>query len=132
MSHFCELSVIPELYFIVTSPTSCWPMALTLKAKSNAREVSSRGYTVFLWTGSRNSLHVCVTSIYIQIRANYNELLGQADVILANSNFTSRVFKAHFTSIAVTPQVVYPGVNLAAYEATSVDKSDPDIIQITS
>ncbi|KAK7688885.1 hypothetical protein QCA50_007576 [Cerrena zonata] len=56
----------------------------------------------------------------------------QADVILANSNFTSRVFRAHFTSIGVTPQVVYPGINLAAYEVTNVDHKDPDILQITS
>ncbi|KAH9948131.1 alpha-1,3-mannosyltransferase ALG2 [Amylocystis lapponica] len=57
---------------------------------------------------------------------------GQADIILANSKFTARVFKTHFASIGSTPQVVYPGINLAAYETTSVDGQDPDIVQVTS
>ncbi|RDB19381.1 Alpha-1,3/1,6-mannosyltransferase ALG2 [Hypsizygus marmoreus] len=55
----------------------------------------------------------------------------QADVILANSKFTGRVFKAHFKSIKQTPRVVYPGINIAAYES-DVDPSDPDIISVTS
>ena len=55
---------------------------------------------------------------------------GQADIILANSMFTARVFKAHFPSIGETPTVVYPGINLAAYEATSVDPNDPDVVQV--
>ncbi|KAH8100331.1 alpha-1,3-mannosyltransferase ALG2 [Cristinia sonorae] len=57
---------------------------------------------------------------------------AQADVILANSKFTARVFKTHFTSIRVTPRVVYPGINLAAYEATAIDPSDPDVVQVLS
>ncbi|KAL6308660.1 glycosyltransferase family 4 protein [Sparassis latifolia] len=56
----------------------------------------------------------------------------QADIILANSNFTSRVFKAHFRSIQTTPKVVYPGINLSAYEATSVDSHDPDMVAVAS
>ncbi|CCM04521.1 uncharacterized protein FIBRA_06702 [Fibroporia radiculosa] len=56
----------------------------------------------------------------------------QADIILANSNFTSRVFKAHFSSIPSTPKVVHPGINLAAYEATSVESQDPDILLVAS
>ncbi|KAI0344995.1 glycosyltransferase family 4 protein, partial [Trametopsis cervina] len=56
----------------------------------------------------------------------------QSDVILANSKFTGRVFKAHFPSIGAVPTVVYPGINLAAYAATSVDPSDPDIVQVVS
>ncbi|KZT74049.1 glycosyltransferase family 4 protein [Daedalea quercina L-15889] len=56
----------------------------------------------------------------------------QADVILANSKFTARVFKMHFASIRSTPKVVYPGINLSAYEATSFDTQDQDILDIAS
>ncbi|CAE6434311.1 unnamed protein product [Rhizoctonia solani] len=42
---------------------------------------------------------------------------GQADVILANSQFTSRVFKHSFPSIKADPVVVYPGINISAYES---------------
>ncbi|KAH9930828.1 alpha-1,3-mannosyltransferase ALG2 [Fomitopsis serialis] len=56
----------------------------------------------------------------------------QADVILANSKFTARVFKMHFASIPSTPKVVYPGINLSAYEATSFDTQDQDILDIAS
>ncbi|KZT11138.1 glycosyltransferase family 4 protein [Laetiporus sulphureus 93-53] len=56
----------------------------------------------------------------------------QADIILANSKFTTRVFKEHFPSIPSTPKVVYPGINLSAYEATAYDASDPDIVELAS
>lgn len=56
----------------------------------------------------------------------------QADIILANSKFTARIFKAHFPSISSTPKVVYPGINLAAYETKEVDGQDPDVLQVTS
>ncbi|KAJ7070364.1 alpha-1,3-mannosyltransferase ALG2 [Mycena belliarum] len=55
----------------------------------------------------------------------------QADVILSNSNFTARVFRSYFPSIRKTPQTVYPGINISAYE-TAIDASDLDIIAITS
>lgn len=57
---------------------------------------------------------------------------GQADVILANSKFTARVFKTHFPSIPSTPKVVYPGINLSAYEAASYDTQDRDILDVVS
>lgn len=57
--------------------------------------------------------------------------LGQADVILSNSNFTARVFESYFPSIRQTLTTVYPGINIAAYE-TPVDASDPDIVAVTS
>jgi alpha-1,3/alpha-1,6-mannosyltransferase len=58
---------------------------------------------------------------------------GQADVILANSRFTSRVFKSHFSSIGTTPDVVYPGINISAYETgNAIDLADPDVQQIIS
>ncbi|KII89397.1 glycosyltransferase family 4 protein [Plicaturopsis crispa FD-325 SS-3] len=55
----------------------------------------------------------------------------QADVILANSKFTARIFKLNFTSIKTVPKVVYPGINISAYE-TALDMTDPDIQQIIS
>ncbi|KAK0191542.1 glycosyltransferase family 4 protein [Armillaria mellea] len=55
----------------------------------------------------------------------------QADIILANSSFTARVFKSYFPSISETPKVVFPGINIAAYEA-EVDTSDPDVVAIAS
>ncbi|OCH88245.1 alpha-1,3-mannosyltransferase ALG2 [Obba rivulosa] len=56
----------------------------------------------------------------------------QADIILANSAFTARVFKAHFSTIAYEPKVVHPGINLAAYEVATVDTQDPDVVQVAS
>ncbi|TFK62474.1 alpha-1,3-mannosyltransferase ALG2 [Pluteus cervinus] len=55
----------------------------------------------------------------------------QADVLLANSKFTARVFQTYFKSINRTPTVVYPGINLEAYNA-KVDKTDPNIVAVTS
>ncbi|TCD63974.1 Alpha-1,3-mannosyltransferase-like protein [Steccherinum ochraceum] len=57
---------------------------------------------------------------------------AQADIILANSNFTARVFKTHFSSIHVVPKVVHPGINLKAYEAAVGDPKDPDVLQVIS
>jgi alpha-1,3/alpha-1,6-mannosyltransferase len=58
-------------------------------------------------------------------------ITGQADIILANSQFTARVFKTYFSSIRQPLHVVYPGINIAAYES-DVDPSDPDIVAIAS
>jgi alpha-1,3/alpha-1,6-mannosyltransferase len=57
--------------------------------------------------------------------------LAQADLILANSKFTARVTKLHFSSLRHQLKVVYPGINTAAY-ISSIDVSDPDIIQVAS
>ncbi|EMD34318.1 glycosyltransferase family 4 protein [Gelatoporia subvermispora B] len=56
----------------------------------------------------------------------------QADTILANSKFTARIFKAHFSSITYEPEVVYPGINLAAYEVDGVDMQAPDVQEVSS
>ncbi|KAL1744837.1 glycosyltransferase family 4 protein [Schizophyllum fasciatum] len=56
---------------------------------------------------------------------------GQADVILANSNFTARVFKSQFRSIHKETRVVHPGINLSAYDAP-FDPASPDITAIQS
>ncbi|EKM56086.1 glycosyltransferase family 4 protein [Phanerochaete carnosa HHB-10118-sp] len=55
-----------------------------------------------------------------------------ADVILANSKFTARVFETHFPTIGSTPAVVYPGINLAAYDNVVTDGSDADVAQVRS
>ncbi|EEB93589.1 hypothetical protein MPER_07727, partial [Moniliophthora perniciosa FA553] len=54
-----------------------------------------------------------------------------ADRILANSRFTSRVFKTYFPSIMQDPTVVYPGINIQAY-TSGINPSDPDIVAIAS
>ncbi|CDO71889.1 hypothetical protein BN946_scf184940.g36 [Trametes cinnabarina] len=45
---------------------------------------------------------------------------------------TTRVFKEQFPSIAVTPRVVYPGINLDAYGTGTVKLDDPDIASVLS
>ncbi|KAJ2922526.1 hypothetical protein H1R20_g14557, partial [Candolleomyces eurysporus] len=55
----------------------------------------------------------------------------QADIILANSNFTARVFKTYFPSIHHTPTIVYPGINLDAYQAET-NTSDSDVASVLS
>jgi alpha-1,3/alpha-1,6-mannosyltransferase len=69
--------------------------------------------------------------IFLDIRPPLTSSVGQADVLLANSKFTARIFKTYFPSIRQTPKVVYPGINIAAYEAIP-DFSDPDIAQVVS
>ncbi|KIK03979.1 glycosyltransferase family 4 protein [Laccaria amethystina LaAM-08-1] len=56
---------------------------------------------------------------------------SQADIILANSKFTARIFKIYFPSIPENPGVVYPGINISTYDAPFND-SDEDIVSITS
>jgi len=58
-------------------------------------------------------------------------VIGNADVILANSSFTSGVFKAYFPSIRQEPRVVHPGINLLSYEPVNNNK-EPDIILVSS
>ncbi|KAG1819808.1 glycosyltransferase family 4 protein [Suillus subaureus] len=55
----------------------------------------------------------------------------QADLILANSKFTARVTKSHFSSLRHQLKVVYPGINIAAY-TSPIDPSDSDILQVAS
>ncbi|KIY48236.1 mannosyltransferase [Fistulina hepatica ATCC 64428] len=55
----------------------------------------------------------------------------QVDVLLANSKFSARQFKAFFPSIKQGAHVVYPGINGEAYDVP-VDMSDPDVVAITS
>jgi alpha-1,3/alpha-1,6-mannosyltransferase len=62
---------------------------------------------------------------------NLNMATAQADIILANSKFSARVTKSNFVSLRETPRVIYPGINIAAYEQPT-DLTDPDIMQISS
>ncbi|KAG2151145.1 glycosyltransferase family 4 protein [Suillus bovinus] len=55
----------------------------------------------------------------------------QADMILANSKFTARVTKSHFSSLRHQLKVVYPGINIEAY-ISPIDPSDSDILQVSS
>ena len=57
--------------------------------------------------------------------------LGNADIILANSSFTSGVFKAYFPSIPQEPCVVHPGINLLTYEPVG-NSGEPDIVMVLS
>jgi alpha-1,3/alpha-1,6-mannosyltransferase len=54
-----------------------------------------------------------------------------ADIILANSEFTVGIFKKYFPSIPTIPRVVYPGVNVSAYE-DGADLQDPHVKAILS
>ena len=42
--------------------------------------------------------------------------LGQTDILLVNSKFTARVFKTHLPTIRHPARVVYPGINIEAYD----------------
>ncbi|KAF8126557.1 glycosyltransferase family 4 protein [Boletus edulis] len=55
----------------------------------------------------------------------------QADTLVANSKFTARITRAHLSSITSTPKVVYPGINIEAYQAP-IDWEAPDVDQIDS
>src|ERR1700722_4599098 len=58
---------------------------------------------------------------------------AQADIVLVNSKFTARVYRSHFTSKHLpNPSVVYPGINTSAYELTSGNSSDPNVLQVMS
>lgn len=49
-----------------------------------------------------------------------------ADVIVVNSQFTASVFKKSFITIPREPSVLYPGINLEAYD-TPVDYNDESV-----
>ncbi|WWC86987.1 uncharacterized protein L201_001868 [Kwoniella dendrophila CBS 6074] len=66
---------------------------------------------------------------------------GQADIVLSNSKFTSRIYARAFPSLAKRPpRVVYPCIDINAYQPPSASnqkgkgkaKSDPEIELISS
>lgn len=49
-------------------------------------------------------------------------------MILANSLFTSRVYKSAFSSLKSLPEVVYPGLDLTAFTPlTDKEAKHPDV-----
>ncbi|KAF8650067.1 hypothetical protein AX16_005431 [Volvariella volvacea WC 439] len=56
---------------------------------------------------------------------------GQADLVLANSKFTKRVFREYFGGVVQLPRVVYPGINLEVYEK-KVDMKSEDVVAVSS
>lgn len=61
----------------------------------------------------------------------YLFLAGYSDVLLANSRFTADVFKRTFPSIQQNIEVVYPGINIAAYQRP-LQGETPDIAALKS
>ncbi|KZO92393.1 glycosyltransferase family 4 protein [Calocera viscosa TUFC12733] len=49
---------------------------------------------------------------------------GNADLILANSLFTARVFRKAFPLLSQRPRVIYPGINLSAYSPESLEDTE--------
>ncbi|KAK4700074.1 hypothetical protein P7C70_g6178, partial [Phenoliferia sp. Uapishka_3] len=55
---------------------------------------------------------------------------GEADKILVNSEFTSRVFERTFASLARIPRVVYPGIDVDAYgEEVKIGEDDEWLVE---
>ncbi len=52
-----------------------------------------------------------------------------ADTILVNSQFTRGIFKDAFPSISQEPRVLYPSVNLDAYDGTVVEDASDDVMR---
>jgi alpha-1,3/alpha-1,6-mannosyltransferase len=50
---------------------------------------------------------------------------SQADLLLANSEFTAKVSFLHFPSI---PGVAYPGINVEKYKAHDMDAVVADVV----
>lgn len=49
---------------------------------------------------------------------------GQADAVLVNSKFTSRIFKETFKSLDIVPDVLYPSLNTLYFDQTSTVDAD--------
>jgi alpha-1,3/alpha-1,6-mannosyltransferase len=60
------------------------------------------------------------------------QLPGQADIILANSYFTSRVYLEAFPSLYRPPHVVYPCIDVDAYVNNDAAASGSDVDLIRS
>ena len=125
-------SVENVFFSIVISPTSCLRMGRLSKAGwRRGTSGCSRRSIAIPWIGSRRSRHVCAFLLGLGMAFDTRFFLGQADTLVANSQFTARITMAHLSSIASTPKVVYPGINIGAYQIP-IDWTEPDIIRITS
>ena len=87
----------------------------------------------FPWMGWRKLPLVRLRCVHLPVWRSHLKKLGNADIILANSSFTSRVFKAYFPSISQgqEPRVVHPGINLLSYEPPG-NCREPDITMVSS
>ncbi|GAA99702.1 glycosyltransferase family 4 protein [Mixia osmundae IAM 14324] len=54
---------------------------------------------------------------------------GQADKVLVNSLFTQQVFCQTFPALQRTPRVVYPGIDVKAFQETSATNRDDASVQ---
>lgn len=54
---------------------------------------------------------------------------GEADKILVNSEFTSRIFVKTFPSLGRAPRVVYPGIDVDQIVSGKSEKSDAWLIR---
>ncbi|XP_055547107.1 alpha-1,3/1,6-mannosyltransferase ALG2 [Wyeomyia smithii] len=63
---------------------------------------------------------------YYRMPLNYLEEVttGQADGILVNSKFTSRVFKETFKRLSVDPDILYPSLNTKYFDETVIAEED--------
>jgi hypothetical protein len=53
-----------------------------------------------------------------RIERRCSDVTGQADIAVANSSFTSKIYKRAFPSLEKNDvQVIYPGIDLSAYES---------------
>ena len=53
---------------------------------------------------------------------------SRADLLLANSEFTAKVFLLHFPSIERKPRVVYPGINVEKYKSQEMGADVADVV----
>jgi alpha-1,3/alpha-1,6-mannosyltransferase len=78
----------------------------------------------------KSGLRVCVSHLDWE---NSTEGAGQADVILSNSLFTSKVYSKAFPSLAKRqPKVVYPCIDVSLYQATKKKQSGEGVELIKS
>lgn len=60
-------------------------------------------------------------------------MIGQSDIIISNSEFSSRVFALAFPSLADQPRrVVHPCIDVSSYTSTSFDVKDESVKLIQS
>jgi alpha-1,3/alpha-1,6-mannosyltransferase len=62
----------------------------------------------------------------------FDQHSGQADVILANSLFTSRVYKSAFSSLKSLPEVIYPGLDLSAFTPLTLKEAKNSEVKLVA
>lgn len=78
-------------------------------------------------TGEKSSNEPCQV---MTVRSAADELChaqsGEADIVLANSKFTSRVYNRAFPSLKQSPRVVYPCINVDQYVGLDPEEARGD------